>query len=212
MRKALVIGALVVVALVAVLWLAIEKDTAGSSDTASAGSAAPVPPPTATGSTPDRPQIVEGTTGPAPTLPEVAEGKHPRDYVVGEIRVRDHRAGDNAPLDIPPNPHPAEGRKIPSTLTHAVAQNVKAVMMQCVENLPKEARGEKPRLEGQISIAIKDHKVTVTKSTMHLRNMSGAAVEPAKQCIEQNSIGLENSAPDQADLDDYSINISFAIP
>ena len=110
------------------------------------------------------------------------------------------------------NPHPAEGRKIPSTLTHAVAQKVKAVMMQCVENLPKEARGEKPRLEGQISIAIKDHKVTVTKSTMHLRNMSGAAVEPAKQCIEQNAIGLDNPAPDQADLDDYSINISFAIP
>ena len=211
MRKALVIVGLAVLGVVVALWLALKKDTsAATSATEGSGSAivvqAPTPPPVGT------PNVTNGTTGERPALPPTAPGENPRDYVVGDVRVRDHRAGDNKPLDIPPNAHPVEGRTIPSTLTHEVAGKVKQVMMQCVADLPKDARGDKPRLEGQVSIAIKDHKVTVTKSTMQLRNVSGESVEPTRQCIEQKSIGLENAAPDQADLDDYTINISFAIP
>lgn len=211
MRKALVLGGLVVVVVVVALWLALKKDTSASArSTSSSGSAVVVqthtPPPLGA------PNVTEGTTGSAPALPQAAEGENPRDYVVGDVRVRDHRAGDNKPLDIPPNVHPAEGRTIPSTLTHEIAGKVKQVMMQCVETLPKEARGEKPRLDGQISIAIKDKKATVTKSTMHLRNVTGESVEPTTQCIVKKSIGLENAAADQADLDEYTINISFAIP
>jgi len=212
MRKALVIGGLVVVALVAALWLALKKDLAEESQASTesstpAGEVAVAPP-----SRGDRPTVTQSTVGEVPALPEPPPGANPRDYVVGDIRVRDHRAGNRELLDIPPNVHPAEGRKIPSTLTHEISQKVKDVMMQCVANLPREARGEKPRLEGQISIAIKDKQLSVTKSTMHLRNMSGESVEPAKQCIEQKSIGLVNPAPDQDDLDDYTINLSFAIP
>lgn len=210
MRNALVIGALAVVGVIVALWLALKKDTSAATQTSTGSGSAiavqPTPPPVG------RPTVTEGTTGEPPALPQPAPGEHPRDYMVGEVRVRDHRAGDTKPLDIPPNPHPAEGRTIPSTLTHEVAQQVKNVMMQCVADLPKEARGNKPKLEGQISISIKDKQVTVTKSTMQLRNVSGESVEPTKQCIEQKSIGLKNAAPDQADLDDYSINISFAIP
>jgi len=159
---------------------------------------------------------------PAPSLPSSGgsavvlaptEGQNPRDYVVGDIRVHDHRSGDNKPLDIPPNVHPAEGPEIPSTLTHEVAQKVKAVMMTCAkDNLPQDARGEKPRLEGQISISIKDHKVTIQKSTMQLRDVNGPAVDAMKSCVETRSVGLENPAPDQADLEDYTINVTFAIP
>jgi hypothetical protein len=211
MRKALVIGGLVVIALLAVLWFALKKDLSAAEPTTTSsnpGPSAPVAAPPVN----SQPSVTSGTTGDQPSLPQPAAGENPRDYAVGDIRVRDHRAGDHKPLDIPPNVHRAEGRAIPSTLTHEVAQKVKTVMMQCVTDLPKEARGEKPRLEGQISIAIKEKKVTVTKSTMQLRNVSGESVEPTKQCIEQKSIGLENAAPDQADLDDYTINISFAIP
>lgn len=165
-----------------------------------------------------------GTTSstPAPSLPQgggsavvvaPAEGQNPRDYVVGNVHVHDHRSGDNKPLDIPPNAHPAEGPEIPSSLTHEVAQKVKEVMMTCAkDNLPKDARGEKPRLEGQISISIKDHKVTIQKSTMQLRDVTGPAVDAMKSCVETKSVGLENSAPDQADLEDYTINLTFAIP
>jgi hypothetical protein len=147
----------------------------------------------------------------APALPE-GDAEHPRDYVVGDTRIRDHRSGTNAPIDVPPNVHPAEGRQIPSLLTHEIAQKLKAVMKQCTADLPAEARGAKPRLEGQIKIAIKDQKATVTKAFMQLRDMTGDAVETTKQCIEQKAVGIENPATDQADLEDYDIHITFAIP
>ena len=101
---------------------------------------------------------------------------------------------------------------LPSTLTHEVARKLEGVMKDCVASLPKEARGDKPRLEGQVMLAIKDKKLTVTKSLMQLRDVSGEAVEPTKQCIEAKALGVENPAADQADLDNYSFNISFAIP
>ena len=210
MRKALVIGGVIVLGVIVAIFLALKKDT---SETAAqpSGSNAPI------AVTPSAPPVghatvTEGTSGSTPSLPEPAAGENPREYAVGDVRVRDHRSGDHKPLDIPPNVHPAEGRQLPSVLTHEIAQKVKDVMVQCVANLPKDARGEKPRLEGQIAVSIKANKMTVTKSTMQLRNVSGESVEPTRQCIEQKAIGLENAAPQQDDLDSYTINISFAIP
>jgi hypothetical protein len=204
----LAIGGAVVIALAVVLWLALEKDMAEPAATTSSepqGSAVVV----RTGGTPT---VTQGASGDHPALPQPAPGENPRDYVVGDIRVRDHREGDHKPLDVPPNPHPIEGPKIPSTLTHEISQKLRAHVMTCTASLPKDARGEKPRVEGQIIIAIKDHKVTITKSTMQLRDVSGESVEPTKQCIEQKALGIENSAPEQSDVDNYSINVTYAIP
>lgn len=208
MRNVLVIGLAVVVALVVGLWLLLgreDKTTAQASPTPATGPVAVDRP------TSGRPTVTPGAPI-VPSMPPPSSGENPRDYAVGDVRVRDHREGDNKPLDIPPSAHPAEGRAIPSTLTHEIAQKVRTVMMECVASMPKEARGEKPRLEGQIVIAIKANVLSIAESTMQLRNISGDAVEPTKRCIESKTIGLENPAPDQADLDSYSINISFAIP
>jgi hypothetical protein len=212
MRKLLVLGGVAVIALIVGLWLVLANDDGAAAQTSSTTS--PAPTGTSVGVPPPRgePTVTTTERGERPELPATTSPEHPRDYVVGDIRVRDHRSGDNVPLDIPPNVHPPEGPKIPSTLTHAVAQQLKPIMMECVASLPKDARGDRPRLEGQLIIAIKDHKATVTKSTMQLRNVSGESVEPAKQCIESRAIGIEAQAADQADLDSYSINISFAIP
>lgn len=212
MRKALVIGGLVVVALVAALWLALKKDLsneqeASADDKPATGGPGANPPTRA-----QHPTVTQGTVGERPAIPDPPPGENPRDYAVGDVRVRDHRSGDRQLLDIPPNMHPADSRRIPSTLTHEISQKVRDVMMQCVADVPREARGDKPRLEGQIAVSIKNQQLTVTGSTMHLRNMSGQSVEPAKQCIEQKSVGLVNPAPDQDDLDNYTINITFAIP
>ena len=204
----LAIGGVVVVALGVVLWLALKKDMS-----ASEGSAAEPPQGSAVVvRTPGTPTVGPAAPGEHPTLPQAAPGENPKDYVVGDIRVRDHRAGDHKPLDVPPNPHPMEGPMIPSALTHEISQKLRAHVMTCTASLPKDARGEKPRVEGQIIIAIKDHKVTITKSTMQLRDVSGESVEPTKQCIEQKALGIENSAPEQSDLDNYSINVTYAIP
>jgi hypothetical protein len=204
----LAIGGLVVIALAVVLWLALKKDMASEAQTTTEpqGSAVATHTPSTPSVTPGLPRDEVNR------LPQPAPGEHPKDYVVGDIRVRDHRPGNNPPMDIPPNVHPIEGPVIPSTLTHEVSQKVRTVAMQCTASLPKDARGEKPRIEGQILIAIKDHKVTITKSTMQLRDVTGDAVEPTKQCIEQKSVGIENSAPETSDIESYSINVSYAIP
>lgn len=204
--KALVIGAIVLLGALVVLWLAMRKpDDATASSRQPEGSAT----------------VVVGTkppgTGVAPSLPSngsapAGSGGDPREYTVGDIQVRDHRAGDQKPIDIPPNVHPPESRQLPSEFTHAIGQKVKAVMLECAASIPREARGPAPRLEGQIIVGIKDQKLAISKATMLLRDVVGAAVDPVKSCIEQKSLGLQTAATEQPDMESYSINITFAIP
>jgi hypothetical protein len=199
----------VVIALAIGGWLLFRKEKPAA-PAASTGSAAPSP--TASSSDP------APTPTPAPSLPSSGDSAHvvppagsANEYMVGDVRVRDHRAGSNAPLDIPPNIHRPNSRELPSTLTSDIAQKVRAALVDCAKDLPKEARGEHPRLEGQIVVAIKDHKLTVTSATMQLRDVSGDAAATTKSCIEQRSVGLETAANDQDDLDNYSIGVTFAV-
>lgn len=157
------------------------------------------------------------TVTPAPSLPGGSGGARLGDegsateYVVGDVRVRDHRGGSNAPLDVPPNVHPPGARKIPSSLTAAVAQQVRAVLADCTKDVPRDARGPHPRVEGQLIVTIKDHKMSVTSATMQLRDMPADSLDATRQCVEQHSVGLEAQAPDQDDLDNYSIGVTFAV-
>jgi hypothetical protein len=219
LRTPLVVGALVLLAAAVVLVVMLAQG-GGDSSSSSAGSATkptetattPAPPPTLHNpsvTVTDRPR---GETTAPPTLP--AGGENPREYAVGDNVVRDHRSGDHKPLDVPPNLHPNDSRMIPSELTHSISQKVKAVMKDCVASLPKDGRGEKPRLEGLIVIAIKDQTLAVTQSTIQMRDLDGlgAATEAAKQCVESHAVGLSTPAPGEADLPSYSIHLSFAIP
>ena len=208
-KSALVIGGLCVAVLAVALYFIIAKS--GTTDVATAEPAQP-----GVGSKPPlgSPSVKPGlppSERPA-NIPPPAPGDNPRDYVVGDVRVRDHRSGDTKPLDVPPQAKPAESRVIPATLTHQVSQQVKTVALECAKTLPSGARGEKPRIEGQISIAIKDNKVTVTKSTMQLRDVTGDAIEATKQCIESKALGVTTPAAGEENLDDYSINVTIAIP
>ena len=151
------------------------------------------------------------TVGPAPETP-IADKGTVKEYTVGGTQVRDHRTGDHKQLDIPPNVHVPGGRQIQPATTQIVSQKLQAVMKECVASMPREARGDKPRLEGQVVVNIKDKKITVAQSTMQLRNIAEDAAGPVKQCIEQRSVGLSDSAPGEADVQNYSINISFAVP
>jgi hypothetical protein len=216
MRTPLIVGALVVLAAAVVLFFAVVKpgEEPKVAPTEPAGqtgetAAKPVPPPA-------RPQSVTVTDRPrgesAPT--PMTGGEYPREYAVGDTPIRDHRAGDNKPIDIPPNIHPNDSRLIPSALTHDISQKVKAARKDCVKDLPEEGRGEKPRMEGQILIAIKDKTLSVTQATIQLRDLDGlgATAEAAKQCVEAHAVGLSTIAPDEADLESYSINLSFMVP
>lgn len=141
--------------------------------------------------------------------PRAATPEEVREYAVGDVRIRDHRAGDHAPLDLPPNIHPAESRLIPATLTQAISRKVKDVMRECLSALPPDARGDAPKVEGQVEIAIKDRQLTVNRSVMQLRDVTGDQLEPVRQCIETRAVGVSVDAGDEADLARYTINISY---
>jgi hypothetical protein len=208
MKRAL--AAVAVVALVIVGYLLVRKhttsDATASANGSSAGSAAPTGPNHPTSTVTPAPSL-PGSSG----APRLSEQGSATEYVVGDVRVRDHRGGSNAPLDVPPNVHPPGAREIPSSLTSAMAQQVRGVLAECTKDIPRDARGPHPRLEGQLIVSIKDHKMSVTGATMQLRDMPADSLDATRQCIEQKSIGLETAAADQDDLDNYSIGVTFAV-
>jgi hypothetical protein len=135
----------------------------------------------------------------------------PKEYVVGGVRIRDHRKGEHVQLDVPPSIHPPGGRKLPSELTNAIAQQVRAAVNECAASVPAEARGDKPRMDGEIQIAIKDRQARVTSATIQPRDITGS-VEQVKQCVEQRAVGIASPSGDEADLEGYSITLSIRLP
>ncbi|MDQ3365873.1 MAG: hypothetical protein M3680_10640 [Myxococcota bacterium] len=213
-RKGLLaVGGVAVIGALVALWVLVLRDqpedhAAGDIATTAPGGSAVRDP----GVTPERgpslpvvTQVDRNTNSPS-ALP-------PDEYVIDGKRVRDHRnPEDRKPIDVPPNVHPPDSRKVTPALTGAFTDQVLAIMRECGKAVPREALGTKPRMEGQIVIAIKDHQATVTSSTIQLRDVTGAAVDPVRQCIEQKSVGLGAAAPDERDLESYSINLTFAFP
>ena len=211
-RNVIVIGGLSLVVLGALvgLWLLLMKNDGASARTSARPPVVDRAPDDAAapqGGTTTTPGIAAPTPVPAP-----GSGDNPREYQVGGTTVRDHRGGDRKPLDIPPNVHEPGGHAIQSTTTNAVSMKVQAVMKQCAASIPKESRGDKPRVEGQLTVAIKDKQVKVTGATVQPRNFADEAAGQLKQCMEQKSIGLADSVSGEADVADYTINISFAVP
>lgn len=135
-----------------------------------------------------------------------------REYKVGDVKIRDHRTGEHKPMDLPPNIHPANARALPSELTQDISQQVKRQMFDCAKEIPKEARGTKPKMEGTLAIAIKDHKLSITGLTTQIRDVEGPSADALKQCVEQKSASFTSSAPKEEDLDNYTIGLTFAIP
>lgn len=145
------------------------------------------------------------------SAPPVRPGLEVTDYMVGGARVRDHRSGERTPNVVPRAIHPPEGRKIASQLTSDVAQKVRAVMTECAMNLPHDARGADPRLDGTIEVAIKDRQATITSASVQLRDVQSAAADSVKQCIEQRSVGVATSAGEEADVAGYAITVAFRL-
>lgn len=164
------------------------------------------PPPTPTEIGTSAPTVAPSLPGETPATP----GGEVKEYVVGDRRVRDHRTGDHAPIDIPPSVHPAEGRRLTSNLVHEVGLKLKVVVKECAATLPTTARGKDPHLEGQVVVAIKAKQVTVTKAVVQLRDVNDAAVDAVKKCIEEKALTLTHTA-EETDLESYDINLSYAL-
>jgi hypothetical protein len=209
-RVLLAIGAAAVAAMIVVLWLALRTDSGASASTQKSGANEPATPGS---SAPDRsarptvtPSVEPRGSGQAGTGTD-----EPTTYAVGDVEVRDHRTGNHAPIDLPPNVHPADTHRISSKIVNDLSLQIQAVMKQCAVEIPPEARGDKPRLEGTIFIAIKGEQAKITDAAMQLRNVVGASVEPTKQCIMQKSVGITATATGEPETEKYTISVSFAL-
>jgi hypothetical protein len=160
---------------------------------------------------PDRPlsATVESTErGSQPGPP-----REPLEYTLPDgRRVRDFRdPSKRKPLDLPPSIHAPGGRKIKPELTGLFTDQMLAHMRACKQAVPASALGTKPRLEGQIVIAIKSEQASVTSAVFMLTGISDSAVaQQAKQCVEQAALTVKVPAQGETDLDAYSINLSLA--
>jgi hypothetical protein len=131
--------------------------------------------------------------------------------VVNGVRVRDHRKNRSEPIDISPDKRPPNARKIQPSLTTDISNKILPIVRECGSSVPPEARGVKPRVEGEVVIAIRNKQVLITRATVQLADVVGASLEPTKQCIEQKAAGLTVPAGDEADLEDYTITFSYGL-
>lgn len=209
MKALLIAGSavLLVAAIAMYLWL---RDDNG----AAASPSSPTADPIARRDPAPAPSLPSGAGTEAPTLGSAtaAGSDDVKVYNMGGVIVRDHRGPNSAPPDLPPNIHAPDARKVDSKVVHALSQRVKTVIAECATAVPVEARGDKPRVEGTITIAIKDHVAKIATAAVKLRQVVGAALDPAQTCIEQKSIGLDAPADGEADLETYSIGITYALP
>ncbi|MFT3692567.1 MAG: hypothetical protein QM831_05450 [Kofleriaceae bacterium] len=159
-------------------------------------------------------------TGPggAPTVaPSLDTGKTGSDayteYMIGDIKVRDHRKGSNAPLTVPPNPHPANARELPLELTHDITSQVNKAIYACSASVPKEARGDKPKAVGQLVVSVKNHQLTVTNLTVETRDITDEeAAKALVACSQEKTAALTANAKDVDDIDGYKIQLNYALP
>jgi len=204
MRKASLAGLAIAIAIAIAAWWWLHRgDDRTASSTAS---------PPAAGS-----QATPGAAPAAPRLPDrrtASDDPDPgvRTYVSGEVEVRDHRGSGGPPRDLPPSVHAPQARQLPSSLTHAITAPLRANLLACVSGLAADARGPRPKLEGVLTVAIHDHQLAITGAALQLRDASGPTADATRDCVAQKSIGATVPAPDQDDLDNYSISVTFAIP
>jgi hypothetical protein len=205
-------GLLVVVGVAAVLLVSgTSEDSPPKPQAAGSGLAASAHTPggsVATPTLPTSPSIPTESTPPPEGGSDVT-----KEYTVGGVKVRDHRTGEHKQMDLPPNMHPANGPSLPSELTHDISQQVKNKMIQCASSMPRDIRGDKPKVDGQLQVAIKDHVLSINSIEVQVRDITDATASDAlRQCVQQQAASLTAVAKDQADVADYGIGITFAIP
>ncbi len=217
----LIIAGVAVVAAALLLWMIMRSgdDDASASPPQAAGGGSSG----SSGASGDGASAGEG--GDRPSLPSVASSEDGRrrrssgdedrpttETIINGVRVRDHRRDRSKPIAIPTRPPPAHARKIPPTLTREISNRILPIVRECASQVPPEARGVKPRVQGEVVIAIKGQQVQITQATIEISDVVGASLEPAKQCIQQKALGVTVPAAEESDLEDYPIRLSYTLP
>jgi hypothetical protein len=215
----LIIAVVAVAAAGLLLWMILrsgdeDEDVAASPHATAGGIAAP-----------SGRRVSAGEAGERPSLPSTAsseQGRRPRgsgdaertttETIINGVRVRDHRRDRSKPIVIPSRPPPAHARKIPPELTREISNRILPAVRECASLVPPEARGERPRVEGQVVIAIKSQQVQISEATIEITGVVGAPLETAQQCIRDKALVVTVPAGEEPDLADYPIRLSYTLP
>lgn len=213
----LIIAVVAVAAAGLLLWMILrsgDEDPAASPQQTAAGPAAPSGGRAAAGEAGERPSL------PSTATPEQGrrrrgsgdEARTTTETIINGVRVRDHRRDRSKPIVLPSRPPPAHSRKIPPELTREISNRILPIVRECASQVPPEARGERPRVEGQVVIAIKSQQVQLSEATIEITGVVGAPLETAKQCIRDKALVVTVPAGEEADLADYPIRLSYTLP
>ena len=167
---------------------------------------------------PGMPRNTDPSRPHAATVESTERGTHapprePLEYTLPDgRRVRDFRdPSKRKPLEIPPSVHAPGGRKIKPELTGLFTDQMVAHVRTCKQNVPASALGTKPRVEGQIVIAIKGEQASVTSAVFLMTDISDSQIaQSTKECMEKAALTVSVPAQGEADLAAYSINLSLA--
>lgn len=213
----LIIAVVAVAAAGLLLWMILrsgDEDAAASAPQTAGGPAAPYEGRASAGEGGERPSL-PSTASPEQGRRSRGSGDAERtttETIINGVRVRDHRRDRSKPIVIPARPPPAHARRIPPELTREISNRILPVVRECASQVPPEARGVKPRVEGQVVIAIKGGQVQLSEATIEISDVVGASLETAKQCIRDKALGVTVPAGEEADLADYPVRLSYTLP
>ena len=195
-RTVLAIAAVLVIGLGITLWFLSRPG-----DSASASTPAPT--------TDDMPSPSRATSGPrhTATSPDTTQPS-------AGVITHDHRTGSSTPdPDLAQPATPAKrDRDLPSQLTFEVTRGLKVAVEECASLIPAGERSGPTRIAGSIDVSIRDQVATINTVDLAITGSTGPSVETAKQCVVQKSLGLQSPATDQANIEHYSIEVSFRMP
>ena len=204
-RVLLAFGAIAVVAAAVILYLAIKADGSSASSTTADETVATKQ---ATSTTSSQ-QTTTATTKTTTSSTTPGDRPPPKEYYVDGQKIRDHRKGDRPPItELPPR---EQVRKLPTPITQDIGGKFQTAFKDCMKDVPKAAKGEKPRATGSMIVAIKDQQLTVVETNLTFTNIAPDAAEAAKQCVSQKAVGLSAPAANETDVERHSISLSLAI-
>jgi len=134
--------------------------------------------------------------GATPALPAGSGGVHMRDH-----RTDPGPAGHDAPV------HAPGARTIEPQVTSDLARALRGALARCAAGLV-----EHPRVDGTITIAIRDHRATILEARFDPRDVPEAATAALTRCLRERALGVTTSAGEEGDLERYAITLSLILP
>jgi hypothetical protein len=216
-KVGLVIAAVALAACALLLWMIVRS---GGSDDSGGGASAESSQPGATGDGARTASSGDGANG--PRLPQLNPGEGGRrrtsadpnvtETIVNGVRVRDHRRDRSKPIVLHDPPPSTRSRRIDAKVTADVNDQLLPGVRECGAAVPPEARSAKPRVQGQVTLAIKDHRLSITAATIEITGVAGATLEIAKKCVQEKALAVTVPQVDEEDLESYPLQISYTLP